>query len=281
MLASLAAACSQCSYEVRFVNNGTDESEAFVMREFANVRVLPTRGNIGFAAANNYLANEARGDWLLLANPDTRLFPGSVDALIQAARENPEFAVFGGLTVDQNGAPVAESSFSFPTPWTLLRELFGVKLTPEPVRRADGICEVDAVSGGFMLVARGSWESLDGFDETYFLYAEELDFCKRLHDQGGRIASVSTAHIYHDVGGGDRYSPSRMEFSMLGRATYYYKHFSWLKARSCIMLNWIGCLVRLANARLRAPYSQRHAGIVRAFSTICLKPWTWMKGYKA
>lgn len=278
-LGAIAGACARTPCEVLFVNNGDDDSEAFVAASHPEVRMLPSCGNVGFAGGNNYLASHARGEWLLLLNPDTRLYPGAIDTLLDAAAKRPEFSVLGGMTVGANGADIVSSSLHFPTIATIARGIWGGQPRRPASRDAGQVIPVDAVSGGFMLVSRGLWDRLDGFDEGFFLYAEELDFARRATDSGARIGTVPAARMYHDIGSGAARSPVRTLYGMRGAAHYYHKHFSPAYAWTCVGLHWIAGLARFVAGGLLGWKGRRYRKLREAFAPVVLRPWTWVRGY--
>ena len=132
-----------------------------------------------------------------------------------------------------------------------------------------------------MLIARDAWQALGGFDPRFFLYAEELDLCRRAAAGGWRTGLVPGARIFHDVGSGAPRSPARLVLQMRGIATYYRKHLNVLEARLCLLLHWLGCIERLAVAGLRAPFDRRQAMAARAFARVALCPQRWVGGYPA
>jgi GT2 family glycosyltransferase len=280
-LEAIAAAITRHSFEVLFVNNGTDASEALVRRAFPDVRVLDSRGNIGFAAANDYLAEHARGRWLLLLNPDTRLYPGSLDTLLEAAAQNPHLDVLGGVTVGAEGEPETAARLELPSLASLSRTLLLGAPRPEPFPAGSKILEVEALNGGFMMVRRACWVALGGLDRDFFLYAEELDFFKRLRDRGGRAALVADSRLFHDIGSGDIFSASRIRFLTTGNAHYCHKHFSSPYAYACILVMWATAVKRYLGGALFGRRSERYLRMSRAFGPVAKTPWTWMWGYNS
>jgi len=277
-LGSIASSVAGRRCEVLFVNNGTDNSEEFVQDRFPEVRILASNGNVGFGAANNNLARSSQGHFLLLLNPDTRLEPGAVDRLLSVAEAHPEFGIAGGLSTNQNGDALAMSRLVFPSLPSLLRGL--LVRGGHPVPQGTGqIVEVDAVSGGFLLIRRDVWDALAGFDERFFLYAEELDLCRRWHDLGGKVGLVPAARLAHDVGSGDPGSPSRQLFLMRGNATFYRKHLGPLHAGACLLIHWLSCASRWAIGSLLSPFNPRFAANARSMRDVALRPWRWWMGY--
>lgn len=278
-IGSVERATTRHSYEVRFVNNGTDHSEDMIRDRFPDAAILATRGNIGFGAANNYLAREATGAWLLLLNPDTRLEPSAIDVLLEEAEADRSFAILGGLSMSPAGEPLAMSRLEFPTLSRIFRGAIGKGGAKLPPADAPGVFEVDAVSGGFMLIDRDWWDRLAGFDERFFLYSEELDLCRRMRDLGGKVGLVPAARLMHDIGSGDPASPARMLLSMRGSATFYRKHFSAAYARACLFAHWLSCAGRFVIGSLFAPLNRRWAVAARSMQGVTLRPWSWHRGY--
>ena len=280
-LRSIPAAAARHRYEILFVNNGTDQSEKVVLEAAPVTRVLPSLGNIGFAAGNDYLAEHAEGKWLLLLNPDTRLYPDALDVLLDAAERNPEFVVFGGLTVDRDGEAAARSDLSLPNLKSLFREFVWKARRSASAKGLSDVSPVQALSGGFMMVRHDWWTQLNGLDRSFFLYAEELDFFKRLNDAGGRAAQVFSSLLYHDFGSGEVYSPARIRYMATGNAHYFHKHFSPAHAYACVILMWATMIKRYIGGRILAVRSDHYARVSKGFSDVARAPWTWMWGYNS
>ena len=278
-IGSVDKATHRHSFEIRFVNNSTDLSEDLVRSLFPDVAVLPTRGNIGFGAANNYLASEAKGRWLLLLNPDTRLEESAIDRLLDASKGDRSFGILGGLSVSRKGEPLAMSRLEFPTFARSLRGAIGKGGAPLPVPDSSAVLEVEAVSGAFMLIDRHWWNRLGGFDERFFLYAEELDLCWRLRQLGGKVGLVSGARVMHDVGSGEPASPARVLLSMRGSATFYRKHFSATYTGVCLFAHWLSCAGRFVVGSLLGSFDMRWSAAARSMRGVTLRPWSWYKGY--
>ena len=269
------------SFELLFVNNGTDASDELLRALYSPSRILPSRGNIGFASANNYLAEHASGRWLLLLNPDTELQPGAIDLLLDAAHGHLEYQALGGVTVDEDGRPGDSASIVLPSFSAIMRGFLGRAATFSPAGAVSGLIATDALSGGFMMVEGTTWREMRGLDADFFLYAEELDFFKRLKDRGGKAAQVIASRVYHDVGSGEVFSPSRMRFKITGRAHYLRKHFSAPYAYACLSLIWLTLASRLVGGRLLAWKNRRYARMADAYTPLVRAPWTWWHGYSS
>lgn len=280
-LGSIPSAAVKHAVEVLFVNNGTDDSEAFIAGNFPEVRVLESHGNMGFAESNNRMARDARGKWVILLNPDTKLYPGAIDALIEAGEANPEFWLLAGVVVDRDGHFETNTYPALPSLKGLLRSMVGKAGRPFVFEQGKEIQEVEAIYGGFLLALRKRWEALGGFDESYFLYAEDCDLCKRASDAGGKIGIVTTSRIFHDVGSGNFFSPVRKRFQAAGNAHYFRRHFGPVHARAAILALWADQLVRFGVGAVLSPWKKKYGAMSKGHAQTALKPWIWMTGFNA
>lgn len=280
-LHSVDRAVTRYSAEVLFVNNGNDNSEDLIRMQFPEARVLESLGNVGFAAGTDYLAEHALGRWLLLLNPDTQLYPGAIDALLAAGDLHSEYQVLGGVTVGDNGQAQMRARLELPSLAKLVRALLLGATLPRDFEPGNNILKVDALNGGFMMVRRDCWDRLAGLDQGFFLYAEELDFFKRLKDIGGNAAMVAESRIYHDLGSGDIFSPNRIRFLSIGTAHYFHKHFSSPYAFACIFVLWMTAVKRYLGGTLIGVRSEHYTRMARGFAWVAKAPWKWVWGYES
>ncbi len=201
-------------------NASTDGMPEAVAREHAGdarVRVVRHDRNLGFGAAMNRGAALARGDNLLLLNPDCLLTEGDVEALLRALATTPDVGLVGAVVCAPDGTPDPASRRRDP----LLRRSLNT-LTGRAAREADdpscaGIAvpgpmpdaveEEEAVSGALMLLPRRVFDRLHGFDEGYFLHCEDLDLCRRVRDAGYRVVLDGHVRVLHAKGGSSRRRP--------------------------------------------------------------------------
>lgn len=276
---AIAASAVRQRIEVLFVNNGTDASEAFIAANHPHVRVLESRGNVGFGEANNRMARHARGRWLILLNPDTRIYPGAVDTLIEAAQDHPQFWILGGMTVDSEGQFQQNAYPELPTIRTILRNLVG--RGARPLRFAPGtrVVPVEAVNGGYLLASHDRWEQLKGFEESFFLYSEDDDLSFRVNRAGGRCGLVPDSCVYHDVGSGNAFSPVRKYYQSISNAHYFLRNHTRPYALTAIALLWINHIMRFGAGGVLAPWKPRFKAMSRGYARTALKPWVWMGGF--
>ncbi|MGQ7829925.1 glycosyltransferase family 2 protein [Altererythrobacter sp. Z27] len=279
-IGSLDLASRRHSFELLFIDNGGDGSAEMITRLQPAAIVLPGRGNIGFAAANNLLARQASGEWLLLLNPDTELYPGAIDLMLDAAASAENYGILGGTTVIDKQSQALLPELELPDHRTILRGLVGRAPRKSALPGTDPVASVSATSGGFMLIRRSVWKELSGLDDRFFLYGEDMDFCHRAQDAGWKVGRVAAARIFHDIGSGEFVSPQRLKYRETGTATYHHKHFSGPRAWAHVALMWLSIFVRtiLAGAAQFVGTGQRAR--FRSLAPLAFKPWSWMRGYR-
>jgi len=181
-----------------------DGSLEAVAQRYPGVHVLPVR-NKGFSANNNRGIEATSGRYVMLLNPDARVHPGSVAALVAAMEATPDAGIVAPLVRNPDGTMQAGSFGRFPTLAVRVRigiqrwlcRLVGAADAPNPPteRRT-----VDWVTGAAMLVRREAIAVAGPMDEAFFLYYEDIDWCHRMWDRGWRVLIEPTATVTHHVG---------------------------------------------------------------------------------
>jgi hypothetical protein len=193
--------------EIIVVDNASDDGSArMVQAEFPQAQVIANRHNAGFAAANNQAIAQARGQVLFLLNPDAYLLPGALAGLVRFLRDHPEAAVAGPNVLNPDGSWQA-AAFRFATLWDLFCEAVFLSVlwprSPLFARKElggfqrDAVREVDWVQGCALAARRNVWDAVGPFDEGYWMYVEELDWCRRAKDMGYRIFFTPGAQVVH------------------------------------------------------------------------------------
>lgn len=196
--------------------------------------------NRGFAAASNQGAQESQADYLLFVNPDTRLDRRALTAPIAVAEhpENQRVGIIGIQLVDDSGR-VLRTCARFPTARRFLAAMVGLDRALPTLFRPHFMLEwdhaedrdVDQVMGAFFLVRRSLFKELNGFDERFFVYFEEVDFSVRARARGWRTRFVTQAQAFHRGGGATEHVRARRLFYLLrSRIRYAQKHFDNLAA---------------------------------------------------
>ena len=221
---------------VRVVDNAsTDGSAADPGHPGIPLETIRNPENRGFAAACNQGAAGSTARYLLFLNPDTRLFADSLSVPVAFMEDgkNERVGVVGIKLVGDDGAPhracarfpaarhFVSRAFSLDALFPRLFPSYRLLDWPHGENRV-----VDQVTGAFFLVRRGLFEALGGFDERFFVYLEELDFSRRMRDDGWKSVYLADAAAYHKGGGASEADRGRRLFYALrSRMIYAYKHF--------------------------------------------------------
>jgi len=206
-LASLERARKELALEVTVVDNGsTDGSIEEATAAHEDFRFIRTGTNLGFAGANNLGLRESNGRHVMLLNPDTEVLPGALSKLVLALDAHPTWGVVGPKMLDGRGRAY-RAARRFPTPYRLFCEctrlvylfprtrLFGGYFYGE--QHIDHLDTVDQIEGSALVIRDTVRREIGDLDEQFFLFFEEVDWCKRVRDTGFEIHVVSDAQIKH------------------------------------------------------------------------------------
>ncbi len=279
-LDSIDTACALHEHEVLLVDNGDGSTEALVRSAYPDIRIVPSKGNVGFAAGNNWLASHARADRLLILNPDMEMKPGSIDALLDGAERHPGAGAWGGVTVDAHGKPDSGNAIAMPSMTEFASAALGRSIVGNSaLKGVDHDAEVDVLIGGFVMFDRAAWEIVDGFDEGFFLYCEEVDLYYRLAHHGYRFWRIADARGHHAIAHGQGLSPLRMLYRAAGTAEFVRRH--WSRPRSVVarFLVWLAAFERVAAGRLLGRWKPRLRAMAGGYRDVALRPHMWFRGY--
>ena len=172
-----------------------------VARRFSRVFVIGNRENRGFAAAVNLGYRQSTGDFVLLLNSDTRLIPGETAKMLAYMKEEPRVGIVGPQLVYEDMRP--QRSFALTPSLTielLPRSLLERLLPGRFSTKGRGLInpfDVESLIGAALLVRRSVLDLVDGFDERFFFYLEETDFCLRAGRAGYRVVFFPGARLIH------------------------------------------------------------------------------------
>ena len=188
-------------------NDSRDDTGYAVASEFPWARLIVNRTNAGFARAINEGIKFTTGRHLLLLNPDTVVPPGAIGRLVRELERRPSVGMLGCKLVRPDGSFDHACKRGFPTVLSALYYFSGLAgRFPDSPRFAQytaahlGIDEtgtVDAINGAFMLVRRSAVEDVGGFDERYWLWAEDLDWCHRFWERGWEVLYWPEVEVIH------------------------------------------------------------------------------------
>jgi GT2 family glycosyltransferase len=235
-LASVSQAVSGLSTEVLVVDNASGDGTVELAAAMPGVRVLSLPTNSGFGAGINSGLKATTGDYVLWVNPDGRLSGGQLRDVLAWLDAHPDVGVVGGKILDPSGT-IQRSARSFPSYGAALGHRYSLLTRWWPNNpwsrrylRREASFEVpeavDWVSGAFVLHRRSVSDALHGLDERFFMYCEDVDFCKRAWDAGIQVWFHPGIVMEHAIGGSSRQVNRRMiveRHRSIWR--YYLKHF--------------------------------------------------------
>ena len=252
---------------VIIVDNGsTDASLNFATSPNLSLQVIRNLENRGFAAACNQGAALCSSPYLLFLNPDAGL---REDALQKSVgyledKEAANIGILGVRLINEHGTTQRHCA-RFPSWSTYLGHALALdKVAPKFFRPHfmtdfDHLTsrDVDQVIGAFFLVRRSVFECLNGFDERFFVYFEELDFSLRARQAGWRTWYLAEAVAFHKGGGtSEQVKAHRLFYSLRSRFLYAFKHFSpiqaWIVLVAGLVIEPISRLIRCALRGSRA-----------------------------
>jgi len=248
-------------------NASTDDSVSSIRQAFSDVKLIENKTNRGFGSANNQAMQKAQGKYLLLLNSDAFPHANSIRALIDCLEHHPKAAVAGPKLLNEDGS-LQLSCFRFPSParaWCenlWLSSLFSYPSALADYRKwaHNDERKVDWVVGACMLVRTDAFKQVGGFDERFFMYAEESDWQKRFNDAGWDIVFTPAAQVTH-LGRGsstDSDQPARINdhfFQSLD--SYELKHHGIAGLILLRLAMIVGCTLRGVLWALITPFSPR------------------------
>lgn len=207
----LAANAPPGGMEIIVVDNASsDGSTEMVRQEHPNVRLIALDENLGYSAANNRGAAVARGDYLLYLNSDTVVGQDALAEPLAFMRERPDIGALTVKLVYPSGERDPDNHRGFPTPWNAFCHFSGLSRAFAHSERFNGyfrsyedfdsIHSVPVIAGSYMMVSRHLDRELGGWDETYFFYGEDIDYCYRIHQAGYGIVYYPCVEVLHYKG---------------------------------------------------------------------------------
>lgn len=206
-------------WEVIVVDNASTDGSVEAIRNFQftrlnsakraifNFQIIRNKKNLGFSKGNNVAIPQAKGRYLLFLNPDTVVQSNTLSYMISFMDENPDVGAATCQLKLANGDLDEASHRGFPTPWNAFCHFFGLEQLFPKSRLFSGYAlgylsrdtthEIDALTGAFMLVRLEAGEKVGWWDEDYFWYGEDIDFCYRLKENNWKIMYVPKVSILH------------------------------------------------------------------------------------
>ncbi|TVR32032.1 MAG: glycosyltransferase family 2 protein [Spirochaetaceae bacterium] len=260
---------SETAFELLVVDNASTDGSADAIRaefppeRYPNLRLMALSENLGFAAANNLAADQARGDYLLLLNPDTVVLDRALEKLAAFADAHPEYGIYGGGTLFADGSRNPTAGWMKPSLWGMFCTAVGLGrlfrgsrfFNPESLAgwSWDAPRPVDIVTGCLLLMRREDWQRLGGFDEQYFMYGEDADLCLRAAKAGLQPVLVPEARIIHYGGASEPVRADKTVRLLRAKVQLLRAHYHPVHAAAMVGMLRLWCLMRIAMFGLAQP----------------------------
>ena len=210
-LRSINKASKNLDIEIFVVdNNSVDNSIEMVKAKFPNVNTIINKKNLGFSKANNQAIRKAKGEYVLLLNPDTVIQENTLSITIDFLEKNTRAGGLGVKMIDGSGNFLPESKRSLPTPSIAFYKIFGLSYLFPKSRKfgkyhlkyldQNKIHEIDIISGAFLMTRKKIIDKIGLLDERFFMYGEDIDLSYRIQQAGYQNFYLPTTSIIHYKG---------------------------------------------------------------------------------
>jgi N-acetylglucosaminyl-diphospho-decaprenol L-rhamnosyltransferase len=273
------------AFEVIVIDNASnDKSCECIEIEFEKVKLIRSQENLGFAKGNNLAARHALGRYFVLLNPDTVVRKDSIRNLFAYAKAHPQGGTWGGVCELPDGS-IDPGCRQIP-PDIKTRFQMLVRFAANRVQHLDRSSsfegETPVVHGAYMMVRFDIWRQMKGFDESFILYAEETDLCRRIRQAGYGVYMTGKSRITHNAASGDPHNPLCMLNKTRGIMQFYRKYYSTIQATCAAVLIWLHSLERVIGSFVLMPYLgiKRCQRLRRRMLLVLCHPARWWYGWK-
>jgi GT2 family glycosyltransferase len=225
------------------VDNGSTDGSARALQNDQNITIIHSETNLGFGKACNLGAQQSKSNYLLFLNPDAALYSETLTKALAFMQDpiNQKIGICGVQLVNESGH-ISKSCSRFPTSTSFLLHALGLDRTFPKLGHFmtewnhKETRKIDQVIGAFFLVRRELFTVLNGFDERFFVYFEEVDFSLRASQTGWESVYLAHVQAFHAGGGTSNQVKARRLFYLLrSRILYAFKHFSLLGASMVLL----------------------------------------------
>ena len=286
-LASLTPAVCRYPMEIIVVDNdSSDGSPEAVEAEFPQVRLIRSGGNLGFARGNNLGVSHSRGRYLAFVNSDVKVLKDCMTTLVDYCDRHPDVGMAGPRIIGGDGK-LQRSCRGFPTIWNMFCRSLALDVTFPRVKlfsgyamlywAQDALRPVDILTGCFWLARREALEKVGLLDESFFMYGEDMDWCRRFWNAGWKLMFVPAAEAIHYGGASSANAPVRFYIEMQrADLQYWKKHHSWAGVACYFLISCFHLALRSIGYTLALGFSRQqresHVHKIRR-SLACLR---WM-----
>ncbi len=197
LFSDLARIYSKSQFEVILTKNIPEEMSVDIKESPFPIRIIENVEPKGFSENHNFAFRYANGEYFCVINPDIRILKNPFSALLSTLDDN-KVGVVAPVIIAPNGT-VEDSARHFPTPLAIIAKLLGISDGRYSVPEGSHGYAVDWVAGMFLLFRVASYRDVDGFDEGFFLYYEDVDICVRLWKKGYQVMVNSEVSVMHDA----------------------------------------------------------------------------------
>lgn len=257
-LLSLLERSQTISQEIIVIDNASsDGSQEMVRSEFSGVHLITNQENLGFAKASNQGLKQASGDCLILLNPDMKVLPDTLTNLHTWLKENPQADVTGIRLIDEQAKLLPQVRL-FPSVWNQLAiilkfpHIFPQLLNTYLQKNFDytQASQVNSIRGAFFVIRRQALERFGYLDERYFVWFEEVDYCRTVLKHGGEVWYTPAASAVDYVGQSFLQLPrnKKQQYFRQSMMTYFKKwQSSWEVALLSVAWGIAGAIVQIGD----------------------------------
>jgi len=228
---SVKAASNNLAVEIIVVdNNSTDESCKMLSKKYPEIILIQNKKNVGFSKANNQGVKIAKGEYVLILNPDTVLCEDTLDKIFTFAKVKNNLGALGVKLIDGAGKFLPESKRGIPRPQVSFNKLFAISSKRTGKYYATHLAEdengiVDVLVGAFMFMKRSIFNEVKGFDEDYFMYGEDIDLSYKILINGYQNYYLSETTVIHYKGESTQKDVQYLHHFHKAMKIFYNKHF--------------------------------------------------------
>ncbi len=207
-------------------NNSLDDSCEMMKNIFPEITLLENKENVGFSKANNQAVKIAKGEYVCILNPDTAVAEDTFVKVLSYAENIENLGALGVYLMDGTGSFLPESKRNLPSPKVSLLKLFGSGNTYYANNLSkDEAGEVAVLVGAFMLLKKKVYNEVNGFDEDYFMYGEDIDFSYKITKAGYKNHYLGSVPVLHYKGESTSKDAEYLDRFYGAMQIFYKKHF--------------------------------------------------------
>jgi GT2 family glycosyltransferase len=238
---SVKAAATNLKVEIIVVDNhSTDGSCDLLLKKYPEVVLIQNKNNVGFSKANNQGVSIAKGNYVLILNPDTVLGEDTLNKIFEFAKTKNNLGALGVKLIDGSGKFLPESKRGIPTPQVAFNKLFAISSKRTGKYYAAHLTEnesgvVAVLVGAFMFLKRSIYLEVNGFDEAYFMYGEDIDLSYKILKKGYQNYYFAETTVIHYKGESTKKDIKYLKYFHGAMKIFYDKHFKMNKVYDFLM----------------------------------------------